>query len=139
MPEIGHRARAQGRAIHDRRIELRFPVAVEHRADAGIEQGIVFQRADRRGHRIEAGAALLEHRIAGIARRFEPRAIQRFALRRDVRPIDHPGTAMNHDGERLRVRGADRRNACGDANVASVTANARCFMPSPRYRSRGAS
>jgi len=49
-------------------------VRVEHRAAASIELRIILHGAHRGRHGIQAGAAALEDRVAGVERRRKSRA-----------------------------------------------------------------
>ncbi len=60
-----HAADRQVAAVHDRRVALDLPLVVEHRTVAGVEGGIVLQRADRRLDGVDRAAAGLEDRLTG--------------------------------------------------------------------------
>ncbi len=83
--DAAYGARLQRAAIHDGGIQFVAAVEREHGAAPGIEQGIVLERYDRPGHRVEAGAAAMQDRIARIDRLLESGAIPALRLVRHVR------------------------------------------------------
>ena len=58
-------AAAQGRAVHDERVELHFAVAVEETAASGVESFIVFENDHGFFNRVERRAAAFEHAPSG--------------------------------------------------------------------------
>ena len=63
--EPGGAARSQPGPLHHPGVELHDPVQVETRADAGVEDRLVFHQPDRREHRGQRPAAYLTP--AGVA------------------------------------------------------------------------
>src|SRR6267143_302401 len=72
----GHPSGAQRRSVHDAGVELDFPVGVRRGAASGIENARILQRCDRRGHRVEARAAVLQDVVAGLQGTLERRALR---------------------------------------------------------------
>src|SRR6266850_3443976 len=89
----GNPSRAQRRAVHDAGVELDFPVGVRRGAAAGIENARILQHDDRRGHCLEAGAAVLQDAVAGLQGALERRALQ-------PRPAAPDGSRAAVDGDR---------------------------------------
>jgi len=110
MPDRRNGASAQIFAIHDRRIELRRAVMREHGTASRVELWVFLQNLDGGCHRIEAGAAALEHGIACIQRLGEPGAKRSLSLRRHLRPWQNPRTSMYREGNRALGRGRNTRS-----------------------------
>ena len=83
----GDGADVEGRPIHQGGVELHFAVAVEHRAIAGIEGGIVLQDPDGGDHGVDRAAARPQHGLAGLERSQASDAVGLAALGLDcLRP-----------------------------------------------------
>ena len=54
----GHAARSAGAAAHDGCVVLDLAVLVQHRAAAGVEEGVILERDGRCLHCVERGAAV---------------------------------------------------------------------------------
>src|SRR3989442_717419 len=72
----GHPSGAQRRAVHDAGVELDLSVGVRCGAAAGVENARILQRCDRRGHRVEARASVLQDAVAGLQGTLERRALE---------------------------------------------------------------
>ena len=100
----GDGARREVLAAHDGGVEIGAAVMSQHRAASGVEERVVLEDAYRRGDRIEAAAALLEHRIAGIQGFLQACVVDRAAIGSELLARDDAGTAVDGDGEAPRFR-----------------------------------
>ncbi len=89
-----HSAGLHRPAIHDRRVEIYVPIGGNRCPLAGIEQWIVLQRFQRRFDRIQRRTAPVQHRLPGLESFRQSGAIGRVLVRRQVRPVDNPGAAV---------------------------------------------
>jgi hypothetical protein len=98
VPHGRHRAGAQLLAVHDGRIKLGGAVARERGAVTGVEERVVLQDPHRAGDRVQAGAALLEHRVAAVEGGGESCAVACLTLRGQGGTRDGAGAAVDGNG-----------------------------------------
>ena len=99
MPHGSHRPGTLLFAVHDGGVEFRRAVPREGGAAAGVEERIIFQNAHCRRDRVEARAAALQNRVAGIQSRLEARAVLLLARVRES--VAGYGTGAPVDGNRV--------------------------------------
>jgi len=90
--------------LHDGGVELRGSIAGERRTPTGIEERVVFQRADGGADRIEARATLLEPGIPCIESSRQAVAVPPLALGRQSAARHRAGAAVNGNRKHGRVR-----------------------------------
>ena len=96
-----HSSSLQRPAVHNDRVELNLPIAIQMRPDSRVKCRIVFENHNRRFDRIERRAALRQNRPARLER--APATITAI-LNRNVGDI--PRAAVN-DKRRFQVRALD--------------------------------
>jgi hypothetical protein len=116
-----HGARAPSGAVHHGGIELDRARGREHRAAAGVEERVVFERRHGGDHGVHAAAAARQNAVAPRQRAREGGAIVALGLRRHLRALDDAGAAVHGEDDAVAVRGAlaGRQGGChgGHARV----------------------
>src|SRR6185503_16205201 len=84
-------------SVHNRRVHLVGTLEGIDRAPAGIEAGIVLQRARGAFDRVERAAAGGEDRRSGVERAAEAVAIHTILLGGEQSPLDHAGAAVDRE------------------------------------------
>jgi len=93
----GDRPGAALAAGHHRRIHLLRTRASENSAPAGIEQRVVLQRDDRRGHRVERTAAAGQNIASRAECAGEPGMEERFAFGVHIAALRRTRPAMDRE------------------------------------------
>jgi len=73
MHDRCHRTEAQIRTVHHAGVHLHFTISIEHRAGAGVEYRIVFERHNRLTNDIERGRTSRQTHTRGAGGRSQAR------------------------------------------------------------------
>ncbi len=112
------RADVEVAAVHQRRVHLDAPLAVEHAPEAGVERGVVLEVRDGGLHGVEGAAVVAEDRPPHLDGLAHP-----VAVGLPLRVRDRPRAAVDDEGR------TGRTTLVHSSTIAPVARNARPAPP----------